>query len=302
MGAMAVRLGIVDFDTSHAVEFTRRLNHKEIAPEQWVEGAQVVAGVPGRSEIAPERIGPYAEQIKALGVELLDRPQDLIGRVDGVLIESQGGDPHLGHARIFLERGIPCFVDKPFACSVKDAREMVALAQKHKVPIFSSSSLRYAPEVVDVAARREELGAVVGADASSPAALHPKNPGFFHYGIHGVETLYALMGPGCREVWCVSTEGADTIVGRWGDGRLGTVRGTRRGQHRYGFAAFCEKRVVAAEIGTGVIYRELLKQVVSMFTSGRAPLDPAVTVEIVGFIAAALRSAENHSTPARVET
>ena len=42
-----IRLGIVDFDTSHAVEFTKRLNHVAIAEDQWVEGAKVVAGVPG---------------------------------------------------------------------------------------------------------------------------------------------------------------------------------------------------------------------------------------------------------------
>jgi virulence factor len=48
-----IRLGIVDFDTSHAVEFTKRLNHVDIAEDQWVEGAKVVAGVPGTSKIAP---------------------------------------------------------------------------------------------------------------------------------------------------------------------------------------------------------------------------------------------------------
>ena len=51
-----IRLGIVDFDTSHAGEFTKRLNHIDIAEDQWVEGARVVAGVPGESKIAPELI------------------------------------------------------------------------------------------------------------------------------------------------------------------------------------------------------------------------------------------------------
>ena len=48
-----IRLGIVDFDTSHAVEFTKRLNHVDIAEDQWVEGAKVVAGVPGRRRSRP---------------------------------------------------------------------------------------------------------------------------------------------------------------------------------------------------------------------------------------------------------
>src|SRR6266481_3250848 len=99
-----LKLGILDFDTSHVVEFTKRLNHKQIAEDQWV---------------------------------------------DGTLIESQEGAPHWERARPFLEAGLPCFIDKPFTCSVADARKIVELADKHKVPIFSSSSLRYAPELVE---------------------------------------------------------------------------------------------------------------------------------------------------------
>ena len=51
-----IKLGVVDFDTSHVTEFTKRLNHKGVAEDQWVNGAQVVIGCPGKSEIMPERI------------------------------------------------------------------------------------------------------------------------------------------------------------------------------------------------------------------------------------------------------
>ncbi len=48
-----IRLGIVDFDTSHVVEFTKRINHKGIDKDQWVDGAEVVFGCPGESQLAP---------------------------------------------------------------------------------------------------------------------------------------------------------------------------------------------------------------------------------------------------------
>ena len=102
-----IRLGIVDFDTSHAVEFTKRLNHVDIAEDQWVEGARVVAGVPGESKIAPELIPKYAEQMKKYGVPLFDDPADLFGKVDAVLIESVDGSVHLDRAMPFLEQGHP---------------------------------------------------------------------------------------------------------------------------------------------------------------------------------------------------
>lgn len=50
-----IKLGTVDFDTSHSVEFTKRLNHIDVPKEQWVEGAKVVVGWPGESAIASPR-------------------------------------------------------------------------------------------------------------------------------------------------------------------------------------------------------------------------------------------------------
>ena len=138
----------------------------------------------------------------------------------------------------------------------------------------------------------DSIGPVVGADTYGPASLHPRNPGLFHYGVHAVEMLYALMGPGCRSVRCTWEEGAEVCVGRWSDGRLGTVRGTRRGAYAFGFTAFCEKHVVPATIDGRYFYRELLKVVVNALTTGEWPLTPVELIEPVAFQVAALRSSQ----------
>lgn len=288
-----IRLGICDCDTSHAVEFTKRLNHVDIEEEQWVDGAKVVAAYPGMSEITePERIRDYVAKLAGYGIEIVERPEQLIGKVDGVLIESQEGGVHRRHAELFLNAGLPCFIDKPFACSAADAAAIAALAEQKGLPIFSSSSLRYALEVQQIQADAAVLGKVIGAEAYSPASVHPRNPGLFHYGIHGVETLYALMGPGCEGVWCIFAPGAEVVVGMWGDERLGVIRGTRDGAHAYGFTAFCEKAVRTATIDTAYIYRELLKRIVEMFATGQPPVDVRESVELVAFIEAAMTSAQ----------
>ena len=138
-----------------------------------------------------------------------------------------------------------------------------------------------------------ETGRLLGADVYSPAALHPRNPGLFHYGVHGVEMLYALLGTGCRTVRCVFQEGAEVVTGVWDDGRIGTLRGTRAGAHAYGFTAFGERRVVPSQVDARYIYRELLKQIVQMFTTGRSPLPAEELIEVVAFQEAALRSRES---------
>lgn len=294
-----LKLGIVDFDTSHTPEFTRRLNRKEIAEDQWVHGAQVVMGYPGESKIMPERIPEYTRALEKLGVKIVEKPEAMIGQVDGILIESQEGGVHWERARPFLEAGVPCFIDKPLTCGVADARKLVELSVRKKAPIFSASSLRYAPEVVQYLADPKP-GKVQGAFTYGPAPLHARNPGLYHYGIHPVEVLYTLMGPGCDRVTCTHEKGVDVVTGHWQDGRVATVRGIRSGKSAYGFVAFTEQGVQTVSIGTTYIYRELLKKVVEFFQTKKAPLDIAITVEIIALIEAALKSANNHGTGEKV--
>jgi virulence factor len=296
-----IRLGMLDFDTSHAVEFTKRLNHVGIAEDQWVEGARVVVGCPGESKMAPERIPGYTEEMKKLGVPLVERPDEMIGKVDGMLVESLQGSVHRERARPFLEGGLPCFIDKPFANSSADARAIVEMAAKKNVPVFSSSSLRYAPELVCFLEDAKQ-GPVHGCVAFGPSSLAPGNPGLFHYGIHAVEVLYTVMGPGCVRVTCHHEKDVDVVTGQWKDGRLATVRGIRKGSSPYGCLTFTEAGVTNLAIGTTYIYRELLKRVVAMFQTKRPPLDPAVTVELVAFMEAALKSANNHGASERLAT
>lgn len=296
-----IRLGIVDFDTSHAVEFTKRLNHVDIAEDQWVEGAKVVAGVPGRSQISPELIPKYTEQMKKYGVPLFDDPGELFGKVDAVLIEAVDGSVHRERAMPFLERGMPTYVDKPFACSLADARELVHTAEVKHLPLMSSSSLRYAPEVVAAQGGKGSTGSIVGVTTYGPAPTHPRNPGLFHYGIHPTEILFTLMGPGCRRVTCLSEPGAEVATGLWADGRVSSIRGIRAGAQAYGFTLFGEKGVTTQGVGTQYIYRELLKQIVKMFETRQLPIDLRETLEIVAFIEAAKKSADAGGTPVEIK-
>ena len=291
-----IKLGIVDCDTSHTQQFTMRHNHipkdnKGIDEDQWVDGCQVVAAYRGTSEVVDdERLDGYVNQLREWGVEIVEDERDLIGKVDGVLIESNQGSKHLQHAKIFMEAGIPCYIDKPFANSADDALAIRDLSEKYNVPFFSSSSLRYAPEVV---AAKAELGTIFGANAWSPASLHPASPGLAHYGIHGVEILFTLMGSGCVAVSCAFDEEIGEVnTAKWNDGRVGVMRGTRKGSHSYGFTAWGDSEVRSSGVNTAYIYRELCKQQSEFFQTGKSPIDPSETIELVCFMDAALESSK----------
>ena len=166
---------------------------------------------------------------------------------------------------------------------------------------MSSSSLRYAPEVVAASGGKGPLGAIIGVSTFGPCMLHPRNPGMFHYGIHPVEMLFTLMGAGCKRLTCLSEPGTELVTGVWRDGRIATVRGLRDGKHDYGFTVFGEKAVKSEGVSTKYIYRELLKKIVGMFETRQVPIDPRETLEIVAFIEAARRSGEAGGAPVEVK-
>src|SRR5690606_7420780 len=187
-----------------------------------------------------------------------------------------------------IDAGKPIFIDKPVAASLEDVQKIYQLAEKRKVPVFSTSSLRYMSTIQE--AIQGKIGKIVGADTYSPAVLEPHHPDFFWYGIHGVESLIALMGVGCQEVSRVYTEGTDIVVGTWADGRIGTFRGTRTGKHTYGGTAYGEKGDLTVGPYNG--YDALLGKIIEFFNSGVSPVDVNETMDIYRFMLAADLSKE----------
>ena len=287
-----IRVGIVGFDTSHAVEFTKRINHFNVDSGFWVEGARIVAGYPGEPTPAAsqELLDERTEILRNYDVEIVESPLSLIGMVDAVMIEYNEGDKHLEASRPFIEAGLPVFIDKPLACSVQDAKKIFELAEASSVPILSASSLRYALEVQRLKESKDEVGDVLGASTYSPGTIVQFNPGLFFYVIHAIELLYALIGKGCQSVRCYSDDRWDVIVGRWTDGRVGIVRGIRSGAKGYGFTAFCERKIISSAIDTSWIYTELLKRIIEMFKTRKPSVDPAETLEIIAFTEKAMES------------
>lgn len=296
-----IRLGIVDFDSSHAVEFTRRFNHGGLDPDQIVEGARVVLGFPGTSSHFPSRIDDFTRQVISCDVGLVEYPEAMIGEIDAVLVLSLEGNSHLNRVRPFLEAGIPAFVDKPFACSRRDAEEMLRLAAAHKVPLLSASAMRYSADVLDFLHHADNFGPIHGVVSFGPAKRLQGNPGLFHYGIHPTELLLAVMGPGCQEVVNTCTQGAEIVTGRWQDGRLGTMRGLHAGATRYGIIAFCEQAVVPVNVSTRFAYRNLCREIVRTVESGRSSLSAEAMLETVSFIEAAATSEKTGGQPALLQ-
>ena len=112
------------------------------------------------------------------------------------------------------------------------------------------------------------------------------------YAIHPIELLYSLMGPGCEAVSRVSGKDLDTIVGRWKDGRIGTVNAARP-YADYGAIIFEGRKTIENHPkSAGGEYRPLVEQVLKFFQTGKPPVPNEETLEIFAFMDAAQRSKE----------
>lgn len=278
------KAGIIGLDTSHSTAFVKALNAANPKPEY--KGFKVVAAFPrGSYEIQSsyERIPSYTEEVKKFGVEIVDSIEALLEKVDVVFLETNDGRLHLEQSMKVFRAGKPVFIDKPIAASLKDTIAIFQAAEQYQVPVFSSSSLRYTPGAADVL--KGKAGKVLAADAFSPMKIEPTHPDLFWYGIHGVESLYTVMGTGCVQVSRTSLPGTDMVVGVWNDGRIGTFRGIQNGKQTYGGTVFGDKDVVSLGAHTG--YDPLLVKIIEFFDSGIPPVSAKETIEIFAFMEAA---------------
>src|SRR5690606_13923453 len=146
-----------------------------------------------------------------------------------------------------------------------------------------ASSLRYSPGIAEMA--QGKLGDVIGCAAYSPCSLEEHHPDFFWYGVHGVETLFTIMGPGCESVTRVQTPDAALAAGVWKGRRIGTFRGIRKGAADYGATVFGTKGIGPSGGYGG--YEPLVVEICKFFKTGKAPTTPAETIEIFAFMEAA---------------
>ncbi len=299
--AADLRIGIIGTDTSHAVEFTRIFNDASAADH--VAGGRVVAAFKGGSpdvESSRTRIEKFAETLRSrYQVEFVPEIGALCGKVDAILLESVDGRAHLPQAREAFRCGKPVFIDKPLASTLEDARAIAALGRETGVSWFSSSSVRYSPIALALKGTENR-----GVDTWGPGPLEPHHAlDLSWYGIHAVELLYTLMGPGCEQVTRISggtdQEGSDVLVARWKDGRLATVR-TLRPYGKFGANVLRPDGSMAHAPEEEGGYEGLLRQVIEFFRTGKPPVPNQETLEIFSFLDAAQRSKLGGGEPVRL--
>ncbi len=117
-----------------------------------------------------------------------EAPEDVIGAVDAVIVATDIGGEHVARARPFVEAGLPVFVDKPLADNVEDLRTFCRWVEAGR-PIMSSSCMRYCKEFMPYHESNGDLGDIRFASITTHKSWET-------YGIHALEAIYPILGPG----------------------------------------------------------------------------------------------------------
>jgi hypothetical protein len=295
------RVGLIGLDTSHVTAVTRALNNPKVGGINW-NGYKVVAAYPtkGSADMKESigRLAGFTDALSKQGIEMVNSIEELLKKVDVVLLESVDGRRHLEEALPVLKSGKRMFIDKPLAGSLADAMVIFDAAKKYNTPIFSASSLRYLTGAKELVAGK--LGKIVGADSYGDCYIEPHHPDLFYYGIHGVEILYSLMGVGCKTVVRAHLDNMDMVVGTWQDNRIGSFRGTRAGTGKMGATVFAEKGIEVLDKSLG--YDPLWVKIIEFFDTGVVPVSAEETLEVLAFMEAADESKLKGGVPVSMDT
>ncbi|MEX0772999.1 MAG: Gfo/Idh/MocA family oxidoreductase [Balneolales bacterium] len=291
-------VGIIGLDTSHSPAFTKIINNPD-DPE--TADFNVIAAYPYGSrtlEVSSSRIPGITESVREMGIEIVDSIDELIDKVDFVLLETNDGHPRLEQAIKVMEAGKGLYVDKPVAGSLSDTIAVYEASKKYNVPTFSSSSLRFITSAHEVR-HENKIGKVIGVDAYSSAGREPSHPDFFWYGIHGVEIIFAVMGTGCKSVTRTETDTTDIAVGVWDDDRMATFRGIRDGRGGIGGIAYGSEEILT--LGPSQGYQPLIYSILDFFRTGIPPVSMEETLEIYAFMEAADESKRQNGAPVALD-
>jgi predicted dehydrogenase len=285
-----LKAGVIGTDTSHVPAFADLFRSH---PEWRIK---VVAAFKGGSPDLPwsaDRVEKFAATMRDRHhVELVGSIEELLAKVDVVLLQSLDGRVHLAQATPVFKVGKRVFIDKPLAASVEDARCIMELSKQTDTPFFSASGTRFG---ADIPRLRDNpgVGKVIKVQGSSPLSKLKGHPDLSFYGIHGVEALYAVMGPGCVSVSRKLEGGADITTGKWTDGRIGVYYSPPKDEKPPTVRVWgTEGTTESVRSPDSRPYEGLVRAIAEFFHTGRAPVAPAETLEVMEFMSAAQLSHE----------
>lgn len=282
-----IRVAILGLDTSHSVEFPRRMQAPDCAEAQRVPGLRATACLRFPSPFQAESGQDQRQaQLKAWGVRLATDLDDLLRDADAVMLEINDPTLHLSWFERVAACGKPVFIDKPLADTAVAGARILRLAAEHGTRVASASPLR---SDAALAAACAAMPKPACASVYGPLGRAPAGSSIVWYGVHAVEMLHRAMGPGAIAVTTRRDGSGAILIVDYGDRRRGTVE-LSEGAWIYGGCLRDSKTAQAFAVDGDSIYPALLREVERFFRGGAPPATLADAYEVIAILDAADRS------------
>ena len=148
-------------------------------PQDFIRGARVTHIWTQDQDISKKIM--RASQIKNLALN----PEDMIEKIDALLLARDDAENHYHYAIPFLRSGIPVYIDKPLALSMNRAKSLLD-SQLYPGQIFTCSALRYAQEFCPTDEKLYGIGRIKRIEAVTPKSWDK-------YAVHIIEPVLNLL-------------------------------------------------------------------------------------------------------------
>ena len=213
---------------------------------------------------------------------------DVIGEVDAVIVATDKGHEHVARCRPFVEAGLPVFVDKPLVDNAEDLRVFCDWVAGG-APIMSSSGMRYCKEYMPLRASTNDLGELRFACITTPKTWE-------RYGIHALEGIYPILGPGFVSARNTGTIDRNVVHLKHARGVDALVIANKDMYGGFGALTLCgtARTAQVATSDSFYAFKAQLAAFVEYLRTGALPFPFDETVELMRLVIAGIRSRDEN--------
>ena len=149
-----------------------------------------------------EAVGVWSDEPEAVqklvdefGVYAMKTPDELVGKIDALVVTARRGSDHYKLAKPYIESGIPMFIDKPITSDPAEAVEFMKVLKAGGVKVTGGSSLVHTERIQELKAAVEKDPALVfGGFLRAPVQYDSPYDGFYFYSMHLIQSMQEIFG------------------------------------------------------------------------------------------------------------
>lgn len=289
-----MKVAVIGIDSSHTLEYVRRMQDAEFDKEQQVDTLQAVSCMtlvtPFQNE---EGVAARSELLRELNVAITEDFTQAVADAEAIMVELNEPSTHLEYMTKCVGLGKPVFLDKPMAESYDSALKIAELVKADKMKFFTSSPLRFSTDVQNAKATMANPDSCI---LWGPIGKAAAGSDLVWYGIHLFEMLNLMMGRGATGVQSLADEAGLVCVISYPDGRRGVLELTT---NCFRFGGILRDRnsgehLFSVNAPKAEFYGDTIKEIERFFQGGEAPVELEDSLDIMKMISAADESLQKN--------